>query len=363
MGRMRGEVLLLGSVPLASVDEVFRACAREVGPYVSALPDGEVGERTYWIFYLQTRTYLQHPDLEAVTAPHGGRVVQPERGAPESERQAAHSTFRIRPGVASFTFPDLHYASEAVASYRTFRDLRAQGVIPSGVRFQVCLPTTAAAIVMFFAEPADWPAAYAAYQDAIRREIDRMLEHIPAGDLVIQWDIATEVRDLAAGAARVVEWAPEQTPGEKWRRHTADLSALSGGIPEETLLGYHFCYGTWGGWPHSHVPDMELCTRLANEAVARAGRTVDYVHLPVMPDAGERFFEPLTGLRTGDARPYLGLVLDDGVAAFRRRVAGARRHLPDFGIASYCGFGRLSAEEVPGKLAALRECAEALTGS
>ena len=354
-------MLLLGSVPLPTVDEVFRTSAQEVGPYVSALPDGEVGERTYWIFYLQTRTYLHHPDLEVVTAQHGGQAVQPDQGAPEEERQAAYSTFRIRPGVSSFTFSDLHYASEAVGSYATFRELRDRGVIPSHVRFQVCLPTTGAAIMMFFADPGDWPVAYAAYQDAIRREISRMLERIPAGDLVIQWDIAAEVRDLAAGAGRVVAWAPDQSPEEKWQRHTADLSALSSGIPEETLLGYHFCFGTWGGWPHSHVPDMGLCARLSNEAVARAGRTVDYVHLPVMPTAADAFFEPLTGLRIGDTKPYLGLVLDDGTEGFRRRVESAHRYLPEFGIASYCGFGRLPAAEVPGKLAALRESAEVLT--
>jgi hypothetical protein len=35
--------------------------------------------------------------------------------------------------------------------------------------------------------------------------------------------------------------------------------------------------------------DIAIHVRLANEAVKRAGRRVDYVHMPVMPDAGEAF--------------------------------------------------------------------------
>jgi len=133
-------------------------------------------------------------------------------------------------------------------------------------------------------------------------------------------------------------------------------------VPEDALLGYHFCFGTWGGWPKSNAPDIGICVRLANEAVARAGRRVDYVHMPVMPDAGDAFFVPLADLAIGDTRPYLGIVLDDGLDQFERRARGVRRYLADFGIASYCGWGREDPARLPEILTNLRASAERLPG-
>ena len=127
------------------------------------------------------------------------------------------------------------------------------------------------------------------------------------------------------------------------------MNELAGVVPEDAVLGYHFCFGTWGGWPKSYAPDIGICVRLANEAVARAGRRVDYVHMPVMPDADDAFFAPLADLDDRrHASPYLGIVLDDGLDAFERRAEPSSRYLPDFGIASYCGWGREDPASLPG---------------
>jgi hypothetical protein len=54
------------------------------------------------------------------------------------------------------------------------------------------------------------------------------------------------------------------------------------------------------------------------------------------PGAWERFTGPV-----GGARVYLGIILPvDGIPGLRRRKATASRHLADFGVAMYCGFGR-----------------------
>jgi hypothetical protein len=100
---------------------------------------------------------------------------------------------------------------------------------------------------------------------------------------------------------------------------------------------------------------------LANEAVVRAGRRVDYVHMPVMPDADDAWFGPLEGLAIGSTWPFLGIVLDDGLDAFERRARAAHRYLPEFGVASYCGWGREDPARVPTLLANLRDSAERLT--
>jgi hypothetical protein len=356
-----GVVHLVGSVPLESAEEVFRVCAGELGSLVSAFPDGEVGERKYWTFYLPTRTYSAHPDLEAVNAPAGGQVRQPAREASKEEWNRSWWTFKLRPGVTRLTFDGLHYVEEATRSYEVFRRLRASGEIPTGARFQVSLPATGSAVMGFFARPEDWPVVYDAYRRAIRSEVSQIATAIPHEDLVIQWDIASEVRDVLAGDRPLLAWSPQTSLEEKWQRHLGDMSHLSGDIPEDVVLGYHFCFGTWGGWPKSDAPDMAVCVRLANEAVARAGRRVDYVHMPVMPNADDAFFAPLRDLAIGGTRPYLGIVLDDGLDAFERRARAANRYLPDFGIASYCGWGREDPSSVPSILASLRDSAERLS--
>lgn len=360
MTETSGTVLVVGSVPLQSVEEVFTACARELGPFVSAYPDGEVGERSYWTFYLATHTYSAHPDLVDVNAPPRGRVRQPGRNASEEDWNQSWWTFRLRDGVTSITYDSLGYAEAAMTSYETFARLREEGTIPSHARFKVCLPATGSATMPFFARPEEWPVLYDAYRRAMRAELDRIAAAVPPRDLVIQWDIATEVRDILAGNDPLLPWSPQTSLEDKWQRHLDDMNELSGGIPEEAFLGYHFCFGTWGGWPRSEAPDMDVCVRLANEAVARAGRRVDYVHIPVMPDASDAFFEPMRDLAIGDAKPYLGIVLKDGVEAFTRRAQAAGRHRPDFGIASYCGWGREDPAELPAVLGELRACAEQL---
>jgi hypothetical protein len=83
--------------------------------------------------------------------------------------------------------------------------------------------------------------------------------------------------------------------------------------------------------------------------------------MPVMPDADAAFFGPMQGLAIGTTWPFLGIVLDDGLDAFERRARAAHRYLPDFGIASYCGWGREDPARVPTLLANLRDSAERLT--
>jgi hypothetical protein len=115
-------------------------------------------------------------------------------------------------------------------------------------------------------------------------------------------------------------------------------------IPEEALVRYHLCYGTFPAWPMHEAKSMELLVRMANYAMEHSGRTVDFLHLAGPRDLRSedgRFFEPLRGLRAPDARVYLGIVLPiDGADGLRRRHATALKYLNDFGVAMYCGFGR-----------------------
>lgn len=43
-----GEMLLVGSMPFDTVEDVFRECGSILGDCLASLPDGEVGDRRNW---------------------------------------------------------------------------------------------------------------------------------------------------------------------------------------------------------------------------------------------------------------------------------------------------------------------------
>src|SRR2546428_3687264 len=61
--RADGGVHLVGSVPLADAETVFRTVAATVGPYLRRIPDGETGERRRWI-WVQRAMLGNQPDME-----------------------------------------------------------------------------------------------------------------------------------------------------------------------------------------------------------------------------------------------------------------------------------------------------------
>ena len=129
-----------------------------------------------------------------------------------------------------------------------------------------------------------------------------------------------------------------------WERFAGPVGRLTRLIPDEVLVGYHLCYGTFPEWPMYEARDLGLLVQLANYTVAHSGRAVDWLHLAgprYLRSEDRAFFRPLVDLEPGDARVFLGIVLPvDGVPGVLRRQATAARYLGDFGVAMYCGFGR-----------------------
>ena len=327
--RAASSLLLVGSLPADSTDQAFRVGAELFGDLVFALPDGETGPRSMWVAYEGLRMVAEHPDFEAEEQA-GPRPALPAHayGLPG---------YRPRPGITEVRWDSWPRIDDAIASYQEFRALRAEGVIPSGLRFQVGLPFPASALNGFKADFAgDCPVAERGFEDLVARELQRLTAAIPPQDLAVQWDVAYEVLDLEG----VLAWT---APGA-WERFAGPVSRLTRLIPPEVLVGYHLCYGTFPEWPMYEARDMALLVRLANYAVANSGRPVDWLHLAgprYLRSEDARFFRPLADLDAGDARVYLGIVLPvDGVAGLRRRQATASAQLADFGVARYCGFGR-----------------------
>jgi hypothetical protein len=327
--RVTSDLLLVGSLPAGSTQAALQAAASMFGDLTFALPDGETGPRAGWVSYERERLVRPNPGVDTVS----------ETESPTGIPRHAYETpiFKIRPGVTELHWDSWPRVDDAINSYKEFRQLRSDGVIPEMLRFQIGLPFPASALNGFKADfTADYPIAERGFEDLVARELGRLTSAIPPEDLAIQWDMAYETQDLEG----VLAWTGEGA----WQRFAGPVTRLTRLIPEQVLVGYHFCYGTFPEWPMYEARDMALLVRMANFAVANSGRRVDWLHMAgprYLRSEDRSFFRPLVDLEPGDARVFLGIVLPiDGVAGLRRRHDTASRYISDFGVAMYCGFGR-----------------------
>ena len=339
---MADDLLMVGSIHLETAEEVFRTFGARLGDRLAAMPDGEVGPRRHWISRVHYQVLAGHPELEVVQHP------KPENGVERQfPRDASDSwKFRVKDGVERVRFGDpgwrLGYARDALNSWFVFRTLREKGELPSHLRFQVSMPSVNSALPpRIFPVAGDLARIRPGYEDALLAELGTITRKIPAKDLAIQWDCSTEMQDAYGAIA-------ELSFDERIERNVAQFRRLSPAVPEDALLGYHLCFGTLGGWPRFAPDDLGGAVEMANAFIAESGRRVDWIHIPTLDRSDDDFYAPLARLEPRGARVYLGAIHNmDGFAA---RIATARKYLPEFGVAAYCGLGRHDPEELSGVL-------------
>jgi hypothetical protein len=348
---MSAALHLVGSIPLDTPQDVFRTFGAPLGKFLFAMPDGEVGPRRHWISRVHYQVLAAHPELEVVRRP------APDASGVEQQfpRSAADSwLFKVKDGVERVRFGDpgwrLGFARDAINSYFVFSVMKEKGVLPPHLRFQVSIPMVNSVLPpRIFPDARDIARIRPGYEAATRAEIAKIVEHIPPRELAIQWDCSTEIQDSYGGIPGFpVDGAVE--------RNLTQVRNLSPHIPPEVALGYHFCFGTLGGWPRFQPDDLGQAVELANGCIAASGRPVDWVHIPVLDRSDDAFFAPLQNLNAGATRVYLGAV--HNMARFPERIATARKYLPTFGLGAYCGFGRLPPAELPNVLADHLKAAE-----
>ena len=352
LGKTMGEELLLvGSIPLDTPQEVFETFGAPLGKHLFAMPDGEVGPRRHWISRVHYQVLAAHPELEVVQHPPPDENGV-ERQFPRNAKEAWW--FKVKDGVKQVRFGDpgwrLGFARDAINSYFVFSTLKDKGVLPTHLRFQVSIPMVNSVLPpRIFPNPADMEKIRPGYEAATRAEVAKIVEKIPARELALQWDCSTEIQDAYGSIPGFpLEGAVE--------RNLAEVRNLSPHIPSEVALGYHFCFGTLGGWPRFEPPDLGQAVQLANAFVAASGRKVDWIHVPVLDRSDEAFFAPLKDLKPQGARVYLGAI--HNMAGFEKRIATARKYWPEFGLGAYCGFGRLPRSALSAILADHLQAAE-----
>lgn len=341
-------VHLIGSVPLDDAEAVFRTVAGALGPSLRRLPDGETGERRRWIWF-QRQMLERHPSIEVdPTVPlftlrqWDGKIL----------RETPLLRFRqgVDPGLVVF---ETGYASAARTSFETFGRLQGAGVIPAGVRFQVCLPTPMASAYMCVS-PNAREAYIAAYERSLRGALNEVVASIPATRLAIQWDVCQEVL--------IYENFFADRPADYKCQIVDELARLGDAVPSGVEMGYHLCYGSPAD-EHLVMPrDMAIMVEMANGVRRVVARRIDFLHMPVPKERTDAtYFTPLKELAGyADTALYLGLIHHDDREGDAARIRAARVLAPRFGVSSECGWGRTDLQRVPGLLESHRQAMEKL---
>lgn len=337
-------ILFVGSLGMPDAETALRTVAEAIGDRAKRYPDGEPGKRAGWI-RCQIDVFEANADMELV------HRVNVQAGGERFDRPY----FRPMDGVdpAAIDFGSLGYVEEAVKSYAIFKGMKSDGTIGAGTRFQVCLPTPAA-VIFGFIDPEMQAAVEPAYERAMVAEVAKIVAAIPAEELAIQWDIASEV--IAA------DGGPQIYYDDTFDGTVARVSRLCEGIPENVELGIHLCYGDPG---HKHVvepPDLANSVRYANALSKAISRRLDWMHMPVPRDRDDdAYYAPLGDLDMApDTELYLGLVHHTGgFETTRRRMQAANKFVTEYGVATECGLGRREPDTLSELFAIHREASDA----
>ncbi|KAI0405665.1 hypothetical protein F4802DRAFT_166057 [Xylaria palmicola] len=342
-------VLMVGSVPGASPQEVFTRLVTALPGRLEAVPDGETGDRWNYIGW-----QLKRFPRVARRNELGGTPL-PEDGA----------------GLPTFTLADIEptaYDEAALSSYAEFKQLREQNVIPANVRFQIGLPSPYSVLVGHV-KPELANVIEPLYEQRFAETLHRIVEHIPHDDLVIQWDLCFEMTGLEFDRGRPLEARHKpyfSSPGGVLQGLANRVARLSEGIPKDVKLAFHLCYGDLRHKHFVEPEDTSLLVEFANALLAREtlGSRTEWIHLPVPKERTDAdYFLPLTRLKLDSSKPpyiYLGVVHANDEAGTKKRIETARATVPfHFGVATECGLGRTPPEEID---SVLRICKEVTAG-
>jgi methionine synthase II (cobalamin-independent) len=329
------QVHLVGSIGLDSVEEVFRTVGPKLGKRLKRIPDGEQGPRRLWVSFqypfLRSSPFLRPDPNGALRKTSGFPLLCLAEGV----------------GANELRFGELGYAREARASYQDFLEARKRGNIAEGVRFQICLPTPMS-VIYAFCTARDVAAIEPAYETAMKREIDQVARHIPHEDLCIQWDVC---HDMIVWDGQPQDQFPLVNASKD--EIVARFVRICADIPADVELGFHLCYGDFGGKHFFDPVTARHLVDISNAIVKAVRHPVAYIHMPVpLPRATDDYLAPLKDLKlTPGTELYLGLIhAADGPEGARQRIALARKYVSDFGIATECGFARARKPDLVHKL-------------
>ena len=323
------KVLLLGSSPLESASEFFSTAIAALPSRLPQIPDGEVGFRSNFVSW-------QYPVFPIT-------IVQPRWGG----RLSAESSAK------QYTLADINptgYDEQARISYATFREFKDSQRIPADVRFQVCLPSPLTVVRGFVEDDGVCAQVDPLYEERLLQALTTIQDHIPASELVIQWDLPVEMACLEYDRGNLQDYC--------WRPYFSPVKAgifdrlirLASAVKPGVQMGYHLCYGDIGHKHFLQPADTELLVEVANDLVQKISplHHVGYIHIPAPKDRIDTaYYKPMAALRLNDTELFLGLVHANDELGTRRRLEAAQAVYPEIaGVATECGMGRTPLEEI-----------------
>jgi hypothetical protein len=315
---------------------MFDLAVGHLGGHLRRIGDGEIGERDTWIRWQYPRLG-QSPQLAAVVPDDGyaGR--------------ATIDQYEVVDGAGPIELVDPGYADAAISSYAAFAEVKAAGRIPAHVRFMVGLPTPLSVVTLYIAEGSR-DAVHDAYSAVLRANLQRILDTIPHDQLAIQWEMCIEFGSLEGIWTHLDTGlsGDDAKPGI-----AACITELGNLIPQPVELGFHLCYGDAGHQHFVEPTDTGFLAWAATTLLEGVDRPVQWIHLPVPRDRDDvAYYEPIGQVAVPDGTElYLGLVHQTGgLEGTRRRVAAASEVVERFGVATECGLGRRSIDDIPALL-------------
>ena len=332
---MAREILLIGSIPLGSADDVFSAVGRELDGLIHRIPDGESGDRTDWVQW-QSSVFSRIPFVERVD----------EAADPSGQRHKGPQ-YRVRSGfpTAAVQFGPLGYAAAAEASYKAFTAAKATGTISANCRFQVGF-ATALSVVGQYVDDAFQIAVEPAYESRLLEEIAEIVAVIPHDALAIQWNLATELS--------IIEGRRPVYFDQVWNGILDRVVRAAEIVPDGVELGLHFCFRDFEFNDFPLPADLDRIVDLTNGISGLVGRSIDWIHFPVPKHTRDgNYFAPLERLTLHDeTQLFLGVIhTGDDITMTHHQIALAAQRVASFGVASECGLGDLAASEITPVLA------------
>ena len=155
---------------MSTEEESFRTACKHLSNHLKRIPDGEPGIRGNFVRW-QLALWKDHPN-----AYH--EFFSPDAPVAFSDEEADSI-------VGYLANLETRLEDYALASYEKFKQLRDEGVIPQGVRFQVGLPTPVS-VVALTVRKALQSRLEKVNEAAILRSLQHIQTAIPSSDLAIQ---------------------------------------------------------------------------------------------------------------------------------------------------------------------------------
>jgi hypothetical protein len=339
-------VHFVGSIPLPDSETVFRTLSAAVGPHLIRVPDGETGIRKTWIRFLQD-VLAQNPAIEIASDVPPFKFVQWD-GKVVREIPRLRLKPGAKPDPAAF---QTGYADMAIQSWAVFERLQKAGIIPAGVKFQICIPTPIAPTYNNMV-PGDRAALLPPLTQHFLGEVAKIAKTLPNDRIALQWDVCQEV----------LAWEGYYDKGPvDFRTETIDvLTKIGDAVPAGIELGYHLCYGSPADEHLVQPKDAGIMVEMTNAVAAGVRRALQFFHLPVPKGrTDDAYYVPLEKLKLHpETELYLGLIHHNDAAGDAARLAAGRRHARIDGIGTECGMARGDPARLPALLAAHARAAE-----